>query len=86
MNSYVLTPLQIMMIMHYQGIAEPYACRQPEHANSRAVSGQRTELVALDLLQCEIESPSGYRITERGAAYVEMLCNTPLPICKWVAP
>lgn len=25
-------------------------------------------------------------VTEKGKAWVEMICSTPLPVCKWVKP
>lgn len=27
-----------------------------------------------------------YEITDRGRAYIEFICETPMPICKWVRP
>ena len=29
---------------------------------------------------------SNWQTTERGRAFVEFICETPLPICKWVRP
>ncbi len=81
-----MTPLQIQMMLHYYAIAEPYACRQPEHANSEAVHQQRHSLICDELLETDPGSPSSFRVTERGLAYVKALKDMPLPIKKWVMP
>lgn len=81
-----MTPLQIVMMLHYYAIAEPYAYRDPCHANSEAVRKQRDRLVSFELIEPDPNSRSGYRATERGVAYVEALERTPLPIKKWVMP
>lgn len=81
-----MTPLQLQMMLHYYAIAEPYACRQSDHANSPEVMRQREELIVDKLIEVVLTSFSGYQCTARGKAYVEMLCAMPLPVCKWVAP
>jgi hypothetical protein len=81
-----MTPLQIQMMLHYYAIAEPYACRQPEHAHSGATKDQRLQLIAWDLLEFTPDKPSSYTPTEKGVAYVQALCDMPLPIKKWVMP
>lgn len=82
-----MTPLQIVMMLHYYAIAEPYAMRQPEHATSPAVKEQRMALLHSDMLELD-NSPSGYAVTPRGLAYIEALLEVPLPIKKeiWVIP
>lgn len=77
-QGYIMTPLQIQMMLHYYAIAEPYAMRQPEHAGSRSVIDQRMKLINLGLLSVVPETPSGYRPTELGREYVDRLCNTPI--------
>ena len=75
-----MTPLQIAMMIHYYVSPEPYAKYEPDHAQSGAVTKQRIELVDLGLLDV------GHKVTPKGNAYIEALCNMPLPICKWVLP
>lgn len=81
-----MTPLQIFMMLHYYAIAEPYALRHPEHAESPAVREQRVLLISDGLLSREHGDVRGYRVTERGKAYVETLMAVQVPICKWVQP
>jgi hypothetical protein len=81
-----MTPLQITMMLHYYAIAEPYALRQPEHADSPAVREQRIVLIGDDLLTREHDDVRGYRVTERGQAYIDALMAMPLPVCKWTIP
>lgn len=80
-----MTPLQIKMILHYYTIHAPYAEDDPLHANSPAVMQQRNCLASDNLIEA-CNSPSGYRTTERGEAYVNALCAMPLPVSKWVMP
>lgn len=78
-----MTPLQIRMMLHYYAIAK-YGERDHLHANSPAVFEQRGYLIRDGLIEADETSGSGYRATDRGVAYVELLCQMPLPIQKWV--
>lgn len=80
-----MTPLHIQLMLHYYAVAEPYAKNDLEHATSRAVSDYTKELLEYGLIVKDV-GPSGFKSTDRGNAYVQMLCNLPLPVCKWVAP
>lgn len=79
------TPLEIQMMLHYYAIAEPYACREPLHAGSRAVSEQRGRLLRLGMLEAADmdEWPSGYRVTEKGLVYVKALQSVSEPTARW---
>lgn len=74
-----LTVLQINMMLHYYAIAAPYAERHPEHARSHVMMMQRSALVSSNMLKADPESPSGFKPTDRGVAYVKRLTHTPLP-------
>jgi len=74
------------MMLHYHTRGEPYARYEPDHAQSGAVKSQREGLMVWELLETDGGSPSGYRVTERGRAFVEAICAMPLPIKKWVMP
>ena len=82
----VMTPLQVMMMLHYNGIAEPYAKNEPAHATSPAVTSQRYELCHEGLLAQDVHSGSGWKTTDRGRAYVEHVCAVQTPVCMWVQP
>lgn len=81
-----MTPLQINMLLHYYAIAEPYAVREQEHANSPAVHEQRHILVNWGLIKVDITNPSGFSVTDKGLVYVEAICNIPLPVMRWEIP
>jgi hypothetical protein len=81
-----MTPLQITMMLHYYAIAAPYAQHEPEHAISPAVRSQTQDLADAGLIEPSSTSGSGWRSTDKGKAYVEMLCDLPVPVCKWVQP
>lgn len=46
-----VTPLHIMMLMHYNGCCTPYALYDHGHRRSRAVSQYRAELCAWGLIK-----------------------------------
>lgn len=83
-----MTPLQLAMLIHYAGVAEPYAKGDPDHANSPAVSNQRQELIRMELLVADHNPHSGYAVTDRGKAHVKALCELRLPVRQiiWVTP
>ncbi len=67
-----MTILQIQIMLHYYAISEPYAMRDPAHANSEAVHKQRYQLYAWGLIAPD-KGPSGWHTTELGQDYVEAL-------------
>lgn len=81
-----MTPLHIAILLHYHCVAEPYAKHDPEHANSRATTEYRSQLIGLDLIERDDTDVSMYHTTPKGKVLVEMLCATPMPIQKWSAP
>ncbi len=77
------TPLHIELMVHY---ATSYA--QFERHTAPTVCDYTEHLVNLGL----VESASGeshertWRATDRGVAFLEMICKTPLPRLAWVTP
>jgi hypothetical protein len=82
----MMTPLHIKMLFHYHAVAEPYAMRHPEHANSAAVEEYRNDLLSANLIEPSDNSGSGFTTTERGRVYVDAICSVPWPVQKWVMP
>lgn len=68
------TPLQVMMLLHYYTIAEPYSVHNPAHANSEAVTEQRASLIHWGYLKVDNSWDSGYRVTQAGLNYVRRIC------------
>ena len=76
-----MPPLGINMMLHFYAIAEPFpridapACQELLHA-----------FLSERMIETDSTGGSGYRVTERGLAYVAALEAVQLPICKWVQP
>jgi hypothetical protein len=83
-----ITPLQLMMLMHYRALHEPYSAHNQEHANSSAVRSQRQDLISHGLLRVTAHKTRGYEITERGEAHVQAMLKVPFPVLEthWVTP
>jgi len=78
-----LTPLHLMLLLHYHTTPEPWP-----QATAPAVRVYTEHLLRLELIQRdpkEIRHES-YDITQRGIAFVESLCTAPLPVERWVIP
>lgn len=67
------TVLHIQIMLHHHAIAEPYALRDPGHANSEATRAYHQDLVKQNMLIHDLAWHSHYRVTEKGRAYVEAL-------------
>lgn len=73
-----MPPGQISLLLHYH-----FSPAEPDRNN---MTREWTDhFLSNDLIERR-EDGMGYTTTERGRAFVEMLCNTPLPISKWVDP
>lgn len=78
------TPLHIELMIHYRCSAARFA--RPE---APAVIDYTQELIAHGLVEPVLEPrqyPHDYRATEKGEAFLEMICRTPLPRLAWVTP
>lgn len=75
-----MTPLQIEMLLHFHCTPGPFP-RMDAPACIEAVEGfLRDELVyPVDVSDCFV-------LSERGRAYVKLLCQMPLPVANWVIP
>jgi len=73
-------PIKIifMIACHVAGDPETYIGK--DHWNSPAGFETRKWLQANDLINEDYES------TPKGKAWIEFICETPLPICKWMRP
>lgn len=80
-----MTPLQIGLMLHYYTTPRPYAEHEPDHASSGAVREKRADLCRAGMLE-GCNTFSGWRVTEKGEAYVAALEAVQVPVCKWVQP
>ena len=84
MSTTIRTPLKMQMLLHYYAIAEPYALREPKHANSEAVKEQREELIYEGMLEA-VEGYTGYIVTEKARCYIAyILNNVEYPKQAWI--
>jgi len=80
-----VTPYEIEIILHY------FCFGSKDHPDiSRNPPVWRPTIDGLcssGILACvEGLTDVAYRITEKGAAYVEHVCAVQVPVCKWVQP
>lgn len=90
-----MTPLHLQILLWTHTRPTRYAEYEPGHANSSVVKDYTESLIHNELIERDPQpkhpsdldyTASNLRTTDRGRAYVEMLCNLPLPVCKWVQP
>ena len=74
-----MTPLHIQIALHYFTRNEPYAMREPAHANSDATRRYTKELVDAGLLVPDTNEASGYQRSGKLRQYVEDLLAVQLP-------
>jgi len=75
------SPADIEVILHFNSSTERHP-RQDAPAVANAINGYLTD----DILRPSGVHPSGLDITERGRAWVEMICDTPYPEQVWLDP
>jgi hypothetical protein len=74
-----VSPGLIEIVLHYHCCPEPHP-----RADAPYVLDSTAELLTAGLI--ERDARGIMRTTERGSAWVEMLCATPLPEHRWVDP
>ena len=77
-------PFALNMILHYYTTPEPWT-------NTSGVTDEWHSYFIRERLldQCPKKHPiddDSYVITDKGRAFVDMLCNTPLPVTGWRDP
>lgn len=77
-----MTPLQIKMMLHIYGIAEPIDNLHDGHSAQRSAI---TEFLREELIT-PADCPCAYALTDRGMAYVRFLTSMPLPVANWQIP
>jgi hypothetical protein len=75
------TPSGIEVALHYYSRPVPH----PRY-DAGAVREAVDALVQLGLMRPDEQAGSGYRFTEKGKTWIELLCETPMPVEVWVDP
>jgi hypothetical protein len=65
-----MTPLHIMMLLHYYAVAEPYSIRNDKHRFSSAVRDYRLDLYRRGLIQPITDDGSRYVVVDEPRAKV----------------
>lgn len=76
MNTRPMTPLHIMLMIHYSVNVKEYALEEPSHRRSQSVQDYRAELVAMGLLTPVTQTDpdkAQYAATETGRQYIDDL-------------
>ena len=74
----IWTPLHIELMLHYYCSCEEYPT-----ADAPSVIEFTGNLEANDLIKSDYPKKNKYCATEKGEAFVQKICNTPLPKRKW---
>lgn len=76
-----MTPLEIEIVMHY------YCCPGEYREGDFTAPAVRSIIDEFrDQLGLIKQTPDGYKITDKGAAFVQSLCSVQLPVQVWVSP
>lgn len=78
-----ITPLHIEIMLHYNCGTSDY---RDGDFSAPAVSNSINELYRNELLKNTLTGNDRFCITEKGRAWIYGLCQTPMPIQKWVMP
>lgn len=86
-----VTPLHIMILLHYHCSAEAYAAGNHDHANSPAVQDFKVDLIRHGVLERvppeqlqghSLLRPAELKVTEKGSFWVGKILATPMPVQK----
>lgn len=77
------SPCSIEVMLHFSYSPDPHP-----HAEAPDVAEAIVRFMNEGLLKKRLGSDFGLRLepTERGRAWVRMICSTPMPVMKWVNP
>lgn len=78
-GSVKFTPLHIELMIHYYAVNEPL-----KQASAPAVISFTADLIELGVIREDKDSGSGYSATDKGSAWVDKICSTPLPVQQWI--
>lgn len=67
------SPAEIKAILHFYYSPEPYDGFLPVN-----------KFVGAGILTFAEDTPAGYKLTEKGMAWVEMILSTPYPVSAWI--
>jgi hypothetical protein len=76
-----MTPYQIKLILHWHCVADRFP-----HDSAPIYGETMAWMISDGLIKRNDEDAGLYTTTERGAKFVEMLCETPLPENRWLDP
>lgn len=76
-----LCPAAVGLLIHFR--CYPRALDQP---NAGTTKKWISYFLSYDLIIADNDSVTGYEITKRGVALMNMICNTPLPEREYVDP
>ena len=75
----LFTPYKINLLLHFYAMPKAYP-------KSRAYDEAVEEFKRLGLIQDNALSDSGYDVTSKGSALINLWCNTRLPEQAWINP
>ena len=75
------TPLLIELMLHCYTSPNPRLRYDDAQWNNAPLRDAREWLISRDCIE-----PDTHRATDRGKAWVEHICETPLPVKQWMRP
>lgn len=76
-----MSPFKMDVLMHYYCMAVPHP-----KVMSKGVQEYIHDLVEDGVMIMDEESGTGFRMTEKGYAWIQMILDTPMPISVWTDP
>jgi DNA-binding PadR family transcriptional regulator len=77
------TPLEISILLHYATHADAF---EPKTELSDCITAQYVKDGILERRDRDKPSTSKYAATEKGRAWLEIICATPYPVSHWIDP
>jgi hypothetical protein len=83
MKQTLWSPLHLELVLHH------YCSSSPWRGSSPVAPAYTNDLIAAGLLiekNLDPGTPDNITITPRGKAFVDILCQTPIPVQRWADP
>jgi hypothetical protein len=77
----IAQPIYVEILLFYFTTPALHPCQ-----DAPAYASARSWLIGSELLVHDATKASHYEVTDKGAAWIEMLLRTPLPEQRWVDP
>lgn len=81
-----MTPNEIEMLIHFHTSSAPHPRRNAPAVKSSTAWMLQSDLIREAPVDDGVDAFMHYVTTAKGAAMIQILCDTPLPECRFVDP